>query len=174
MLSGTPPFYGRDERHIQTKILTCNYGYEGSNWESISPKAKNWIDSLLELTPGDRATPEQALAHEWLSDKHSAYIKYQIHPVVLTNLRECYKPHYLHYEMLNIFTQFLDDSDVKAIRETFQSLDQDNSGSIEIDELRHAYEKINKLSKEGKLAEYCKDCLGAEEPWEYLPSEKIE
>lgn len=43
----------------------------------------------------------------------------KIHPEVLLNLRECNNIHQLHYEMLVLFTQFLDDEDIKAIRETF-------------------------------------------------------
>jgi Ca2+-binding EF-hand superfamily protein len=41
--------------------------------------------------------------------------------------------------MLVIFTQFLDDEDIKAIRETFQAIDIDNGGTIEVDELLEAY-----------------------------------
>jgi Ca2+-binding EF-hand superfamily protein len=66
---------------------------------------------------------------------------------VLLNLRSCHQPHYLHYEMLFFFTQFLDSTDINSIRETFQHLDTDNSGSIEIEELKKAYEQLNALSE---------------------------
>ena len=49
----------------------------------------------------------------------------------------------LHYELLLMFTQFIDNKDIYAIKETFQSLDDDNSGTIEIGELRECYLKIN-------------------------------
>jgi Ca2+-binding EF-hand superfamily protein len=49
----------------------------------------------------------------------------------------------MHYEMLNLFTQFLNEKDVKAIRETFQNMDKDSSGTVEICELKQAYEFLN-------------------------------
>ena len=45
--------------------------------------------------------------------------------------------------MLVLFTQFLDDEDIKPIRETFQSIDIDNGGTIEVDELIKAYYQFN-------------------------------
>lgn len=38
---------------------------------------------------------------------------------------------------------FLNDKDIAAMRETFQSLDDDNSGTIEIEELKECYIQIN-------------------------------
>mmetsp|Transcript_39304 Transcript_39304/g.60029 ORF Transcript_39304/g.60029 Transcript_39304/m.60029 type:complete len:212 (+) Transcript_39304:705-1340(+) len=119
MLAGKPPFIGKDEQQIQQKIITCNYNYDDPVWNDISPTAREWIDRMLELEPSDRATPDGAIEHEWLSSSSSATIKYMIHPKVLSNLRACNQPHYLHYEMLTLFTQFLDDKDIRAIRETF-------------------------------------------------------
>ena len=73
--------------------------------------------------------------------------------------------------MLVHFTQFLNDSDTKAIRETFQHMDADFSGSIEIEELREAYEFINQLSQEGKLEKYCERHEDKFEGWEVLDSD---
>lgn len=59
------------------------------------------------------------------------------------NLRGNVKPCDLHYELLPLFTQFLDDDDIKAIRETFQHMDQFNSGVVEVEALRQAFKKLN-------------------------------
>lgn len=59
------------------------------------------------------------------------------------NLRSCKEAHELHYELLLMFTQFLDDGEIHAIRETFQTMDEDNSGDIEVTELREVYEHLN-------------------------------
>ena len=67
MLSGRPPFHGKDEVQIKFNITTCNYNYENPFWNTITKKAKEWIDGLLELNTSDRFTPDQALEHEWLS-----------------------------------------------------------------------------------------------------------
>jgi Ca2+-binding EF-hand superfamily protein len=41
---------------------------------------------------------------------------------------------------------FLDDDDIKAIRETFQYMDQDNGGDISTEELKEAYGLLNSKS----------------------------
>ena len=50
--------------------------------------------------------------------------------------------HELHYQLVIVFTQFLSDKDLKDIRETFLSMDEDNTGTIEVDELRDAFKQI--------------------------------
>lgn len=97
----------------------------------------------MKLRPERRYKPNDALSHEWLSSKTAAVLVNNVHPEVLHNLHSCNSLTELHYELLLIFTMFLNDKDIDMIRETFQSLDDDNSGTIEIDELRDCYIKIN-------------------------------
>lgn len=63
---------------------------------------------------------------------------------MIYNLHACAEVTRLHYEFLIMFTQFLDDKDMQRIRETFQSMDDDNSGTIEVSELKSVYEHFNK------------------------------
>ena len=46
---------------------------------------------------------------------------------------------------------FLDDDDIKAIRETFQYMDQDNGGDISTEELKEAYGLLNSKSWQSVL-----------------------
>ena len=48
--------------------------------------------------------------------------------------------------MLVVFCQFLNDDVIKAIKETFYFMDEDMSGSIEIEELKKAFDEIQKGS----------------------------
>lgn len=88
--------------------------------------------------------PKVALEHSWLSSEKSAKIKFAPHPQVMMNLGRSGNAHELHYELLVLFTQFLNDKDLKDIRETFLSMDEDNTGTIEVEELRDAFESIKK------------------------------
>lgn len=54
--------------------------------------------------------------------------------------------HKLQFEVLDLFTEFLQDDHIEKIRETFQAIDIDDSGSIEADELIQAF--IDIVSKE--------------------------
>ena len=81
------------------------------------------------------------MEHPWLKALETDTLKrmYKIHPLVMKNLSSCGQPCQLHFVMLSLFTQFLDDEDINAIRETFQAMDEDNSGQIEIEELEKAF-----------------------------------
>jgi len=58
----------------------------------------------------------------------------------MLNLRRCNRPHRLHFEMLSIFIKSaLEDKDIKPIRDCFSWMDEDNTGTVEIEELRKAF-----------------------------------
>jgi Ca2+-binding EF-hand superfamily protein len=60
------------------------------------------------------------------------------------NLHGCSTPKRLHFEILSLFTMFLDsDEDIKAIRSTFLFLDQNNEGDISREELKDAFTALN-------------------------------
>jgi len=68
----------------------------------------------------------------------------------MMNLGRSCSAHELHYELVIVFTQFLNDTDLQHIRETFLSMDEDHTGSIEIEELRDAFEQIKKRYEDEK------------------------
>ena len=80
MLSGTPPFMGRNDVEIKNKIITCDYNLEDPSMDSVSTSAKNWLQKLLELNPKNRISASKALEHDWLSGANSARIMYKLHP----------------------------------------------------------------------------------------------
>ena len=69
----------------------------------------------------------------------------------MLNLRRCNKPHQLHFEMLSVFIDAsLEDKDIKAIRDCFSWMDEDSTGTVEIEELRKAFVYLNERVFEGK------------------------
>jgi len=55
-------------------------------------------------------------------------------------LKKCDRPHRLHFEILSVYTNnFLKEEDIKDIRETFNWMDEDNSGTVEVEEIRTAF-----------------------------------
>ena len=105
----------------------------------MSQEAQGWIGSLIEMSPKFRASPDEALKHNWLAGEKSARQKFCVNPQVLMNLHSCRTGSKLLCELLSVFAQFLDGNDVQDIRETFQTLDSDNNGVIDTEELRVAY-----------------------------------
>jgi calcium-dependent protein kinase len=47
MLSGRPPFGGKNNNEILNSVLHGTYDYSASNWSTISDEAKDLISNLL-------------------------------------------------------------------------------------------------------------------------------
>jgi len=60
----------------------------------------------------------KALQHPWLSNKN-VKLKFKKDMGVLKELRKNDQPSQLHYELLLIMVDFLDNKDIHQIRETF-------------------------------------------------------
>lgn len=67
MLTGYPPFMGKDDSDLVRRIVTCNYEFEESDWVHLSPDSKKWIQRMLKVKPKQRMDPKVALEHAWLS-----------------------------------------------------------------------------------------------------------
>jgi len=65
LLSGCPPFYGKNDNEIFEKVKKGQLNFKQKIWQEISDDAKNLIKSLLEFDYNLRPTAEQALEHPW-------------------------------------------------------------------------------------------------------------
>ena len=68
LLSGTAPFYGKDDDETFDLIIEGNYSYPPRIWANISEPAKKLLDQFLILDPEKRITPEEALKHPWMKE----------------------------------------------------------------------------------------------------------
>ncbi|CAH3040950.1 unnamed protein product [Porites lobata] len=70
MLSGQVPFQSsnsfRSSDLIMQRITHGDIRFEGPQWESISPAAKDLIKGLLTVDPSQRLKVREVLYHEWL------------------------------------------------------------------------------------------------------------
>ena len=67
LLSGRPPFGGRDDAEVARRVAVGKFSFRGEAWSSVSDAAKSAISSMLEKDPSRRATAAQVLESEWLS-----------------------------------------------------------------------------------------------------------
>ncbi|XP_033127970.1 serine/threonine-protein kinase 33-like [Anneissia japonica] len=66
LISGTPPFTGRDEESLYTAIRKGEVDFTSSVWEGISEEVKNAIQGLTKLDPAHRLTANELLNHPWM------------------------------------------------------------------------------------------------------------
>ncbi|KAL7546107.1 hypothetical protein ACHAWF_009439 [Thalassiosira exigua] len=65
-LCGYPPFNGDEDPDIFEAIKKGKFAFPSSTWSDKSDDAKDFIEALLDMAPGDRPTASEALKHPWI------------------------------------------------------------------------------------------------------------
>eukprot|EP00934_Nitzschia_sp_Nitz4_P003934 Nitzschia sp. Nitz4//scaffold76_size158648//86590//88056//NITZ4_002551-RA/size158648-processed-gene-0.210-mRNA-1//-1//CDS//3329557860//3924//frame0 len=77
LLSGAPPFYGKNDEAIKASIVRGEYTFPHELFRDVSDEAMAFVSTLLSYNIEYRYTAEQALTHPWLAANcdHSALQK---------------------------------------------------------------------------------------------------
>lgn len=67
LLCGFPPFYHETTKLLYKQIKKGEYDFPDPYWADISDDAKDLVRKLLTVNPKKRATPDDVLAHVWIS-----------------------------------------------------------------------------------------------------------
>ena len=145
---GYPPFYA-DPKKYQNKtdlvihrkilkgfnpIIKDGYGAYFPKKYPISDSAKDLIKCLLTKDIGRRLTAREALNHPFITATNDL----KLDSFVLTSMKGFSATKKLQLNILKIMTKYLKEDETKALKETFQSIDNDNSGNITFDNLKQA------------------------------------
>ena len=67
LLSGAPPFYGKNDEAIKASIVQGEYTFPHELFRDVSDEAMAFVSCLLSYNIEYRYTAEQALTHPWLA-----------------------------------------------------------------------------------------------------------
>lgn len=67
LLSGYPPFNGKNDKEILEKVKAGDFKFKASIWKSISQEAKDLIISMLDFNLEKRPSADIALTHDWFT-----------------------------------------------------------------------------------------------------------
>ena len=146
LVSGAPPFWGRDDRDIRRSIIAGRWDFPSRFFAHVSPLAKDFIGRLLTSDPEIRMSAAAALAHPWLKAANG------VRPT-------CPLPRWQRIELLGTLKGFAGTSllqkvilavvafnmtprQVTAIRNLFGTIDLDHSGTISFEELANALRTV--------------------------------
>jgi len=141
LLCGYPPFFGDTDAEVLSKVRLGNFTFNASDWKNISDDAKGLIRCLLKMNPKDRHTAEQCMNHVWIKEKAPKAKNVPISSNFVDNLRGFRSQNKLKKAALHIIAGELSDSQIKNLRETFQSLDENGDGLLTSAEMRDGLEK---------------------------------
>ncbi|XP_076361596.1 calcium/calmodulin-dependent protein kinase type II alpha chain isoform X14 [Tachypleus tridentatus] len=69
LLVGYPPFWDEDQHRLYAQIKAGAYDYPSPEWDTVTPEAKNLINSMLTVNPAKRITASEALKHPWICQR---------------------------------------------------------------------------------------------------------
>lgn len=68
LLSGRPPFHGKNKDEIFNNIKNGELKFDPFVWNKVSPSAINFINLALEKDQYKRVSSKELIEHEWLKE----------------------------------------------------------------------------------------------------------
>jgi calcium-dependent protein kinase len=150
LLSGVPPFWGETENQIFDAIRKSELEFKDDPWPLISESAKDCVRRMLEKNPRKRATAKEILRHEWLKENGVASTA-PLNNAVVDRIKGFSAMNNMKKVALQVIATSLPPQEIEGLRQLFESMDVDKSGTITVDELRDGLKKKGTRIKESEL-----------------------
>jgi len=136
LLCGYPPFHGDTDADVLAKVRLGNFSFNDSDWKDVSEDAKNLIRALLKMQPKDRFTAKEALHHTWVENKGPKAKDVPLSTGMFDNLKSFRSKNKLKKAALHVIANLMSESQIKALRDVFMSLDNNGDGLLTHKELK--------------------------------------
>ena len=128
------------------------YDFDGPQWEKVSPKAKDLISKLMVVDPEKRISAREALKHPWIKEMKKSKVDYESTKTIINNLRQFTKVGRFKKEALNVIVSYLEEQEIKKLRDAFRYCDEDNTGMITITQLQKVMKDIGLTVSENEMS----------------------
>eukprot|EP00812_Abedinium_dasypus_P013796 NODE_72_length_2243_cov_320.022852.p1 GENE.NODE_72_length_2243_cov_320.022852~~NODE_72_length_2243_cov_320.022852.p1 ORF type:complete len:504 (-),score=164.79 NODE_72_length_2243_cov_320.022852:681-2192(-) len=139
LLCGHTPFPGVSAE-VRERVRVGKFEFASPAWDNVSHGAKNTVTQMLTFDPLLRPHAHDLLTNTWLVYKGTAEPR-PISPDFLKQLRSFRAHSRLKRIALTVIAQQLPDSQVEALRCTFQGLDTNGDGMLSAEEVRAGLEQ---------------------------------
>ncbi|KMS95385.1 hypothetical protein BVRB_008780 [Beta vulgaris subsp. vulgaris] len=150
LLSGVPPFWAETEAGIFNEIQKGKLDLETPPWPSISAGAKDLIGKMLARDPNARISATQALEHPWLREDGDVSEK-PMDSAVLIRMKQFRAMNKLKKLALMVMAENLSDEEIKGLKEMFNNIDTDRSGTITLEELKEGLARLGSKLTESEI-----------------------
>ncbi|KAL1524350.1 hypothetical protein AB1Y20_019248 [Prymnesium parvum] len=144
MLSGKLPFTGRNDAEKEAKILSGQMSFSAPSWDKISSDGKDFVKALLVADPQKRMTGKKALNHPWIT-KSAFRGETTINEDVIKTLKQHAQQTRFQRAMRHKMATLLTTQELHQLRNMFESLDADGTGTVSIEEMNHALKDATAL-----------------------------
>ena len=127
LIAGYPPFYGDTDQEIIRKVKSCEYEFDGDEWEVITPSCKDLIAKMLVIDPAQRMDIDQVEAHEWMTMNRDHIPD---HPLNVNALKNFANSSQLKKSVLMIIANQCTEVEIAKLRAEFNEIDVNHDGNI--------------------------------------------
>ena len=148
MLSGTPPFNGKNDSEILNCVAKGKYSLIGGVWDKINTGAKDLIRNMMNTNVSTRLTAKQSLNHPWLFTAIEHPIDRGKSSQLLSNLQSFHTEKKLQRAILSlIVSQIASKDEREEMLELFKKLDRDNNGTLSKQDLINGISLFNNITE---------------------------
>jgi len=156
-LVGYPPFYGTDTAEVLAKIQLGRYAFYSSDWKFVPETAKDFIRSLLYITPHERLTPAEALQHPFLQEYSIRSEPVRVKASLLATMRAYGRNNALKKAAIYLIATLLDSRRHRKKRELFSQLDLSGDGEVSFPEFERELKASGSRVSPEELGELFKE-----------------
>lgn len=150
LLGGVPPFWAETEKGIFDAIIEGKLDLESAPWPSISDAAKDLIKKMLTKDTKKRITAAEVLEHPWMKKDGEASDK-PIDSAVLIRMKQFRAMNKLKKLALKVIAETLSEEEIHGLKQMFNNIDTDGSGSITLEELRTGLSRLGSKLTETEI-----------------------
>jgi len=157
MLTGKFPFNGTENEEVFEEIKNKELNMRYLNHSKCSDSVKNLVSKFLIKEAKSRISIEEALAHPWIREHSNSTCKvkdndsFKIDNEIIQAMKNFTKKNLFQKEALFYIAKLAKDDEIDKLKNCFFELDKDNTGTLEYDEIKLAFDKMGIKIDEVKL-----------------------
>ena len=146
LLSGRPPFGGRNKNEIYRSIREGDLNFSDPLWARISKQALDFIRQALNRSKNDRPSAADLLEHPWIvnmADDKTAKLDQNTQLDIANNLKVFKNSTAFQSGIISLIANLNSSSEeLERLRMMFKKLDTDKNGTLTIDEIRRGMDEL--------------------------------
>ena len=143
MLTGKYAFQAKDGENLYEKIKNNEIDMEPLNESECSEEAKDFIVKCLKKNYQERMTTSQCLEHAWITKFCVKKNSNLLNSETVDTLLDFANKNALQKEIYYFIAKISTENDLNKLKQFFNQLDVDNSGTLTIEEVEKAFKEID-------------------------------
>lgn len=136
LLSGTPPFDGKNDNLKMRAVRKGKYEFKRIKWQHVSELAKDLIRKILVKDTSIRYSAQECLQHEWFNLIESDDFEPKKLSKAIKHLKAFKAEQKLQQAALTyMVSHLISDEEIKDLKEVFDNIDKNNDGQLSLSEL---------------------------------------